>query len=77
MSPAVDESSNSWSVLPALVTRVEAAIRKFRADDPFRPIRVLVPNHVLGTLLSRAPFADTGYLAIHVELTRAARPTRV
>jgi hypothetical protein len=28
----------------------------------------LVPSHVLGTLLARALFADTGYLAIHVEL---------
>ena len=27
----------SWPVLPALVTRVEDAIRKLRADDPFRP----------------------------------------
>lgn len=32
------------------------------------PIHLIVPNHVLGTLLSRALFADTGYLAIHVAL---------
>ncbi len=59
---------NAWPVLPALVTRVEAAVRRCRAADPFLPIHVLVPNHVLGTLLARALFADTGYLAIHVEL---------
>ncbi len=58
----------SWPVLPALVTRVEAAIRTCRATEPFLPIHVLVPNHVLGTLLARALFADKGYLAIHVEL---------
>ena len=60
--------SASWPVLPALVARIEAAIRGFRTVDPFLPIHVLVPNHVLGTLLARALFADTGYLAIHVEL---------
>ena len=37
--------------------------------DPFLPIHLIVPNHVLGTLLSRALFADTGYVAIHVELS--------
>lgn len=62
------EKRPSWPVGPALVTRVEAAIRTFRAADPFLPVHILVPNHVLGTLLSRALFADTGYLAIHVEL---------
>lgn len=60
--------SASWPVLPALVTRVEAAVRKCRAADPFLPIHVVVPNHVLGTVLARALFAETGYLAIHVEL---------
>lgn len=58
----------SWPVVPALVALVEAAILAFRAADPFLPIHIVVPNHVLGTLLSRAIFADTGYLAIHVEL---------
>ena len=62
------EKRPSWPVGPALVTRVEAAIHTFRAADPFLPVHILVPNHVLGTLLSRALFADTGYLAIHVEL---------
>ena len=57
-----------WPVLPALVVRVEAAVRTFRAADPFLPVHIVVPNHVLGTLLARALFADTGYLAIHVEL---------
>jgi len=60
--------SRLWPVLPALVTRVEAAVRTFREADPVLPIHVLVPNHVLGTLLARSLFADTGYLAIHVEL---------
>ncbi len=58
----------SWPVLPALVTRIEAAVRGFRTADPFLPIHILVSNHLLVTLLSRALFADTGYLAIHVEL---------
>jgi hypothetical protein len=58
----------SWPTSPALVARVEAAIRKLRAADSFLPIHVIVPNHVLGTLLARALFAETGYLAIHVEL---------
>src|SRR5713101_3099326 len=58
----------SWPLLPALVARLEVAVRTFRAADPFLPVHVVVPNHVLGTLLSRALFADTGYLAIHVEL---------
>ena len=58
----------SWPVLPALVARLEAAVRTFRAADPFLPVHIVVPNHVLGTLLSRALFADTGYLAIHLEL---------
>lgn len=57
-----------WPVLLGLVTRVEASIRAFRSADPFLPVHVLVPNHVLATLLSRALFADTGYLAVHVEL---------
>ena len=63
-----EEQFASWPVSPSLVSRVETSIRNFRASDPFLPIHVLVPNHVLGTLLARALFADTGYLAIHVEL---------
>lgn len=55
-------------ILPALVARVESAILAMRADDPFRPVHVLVPNHVLGTLLSRALFAETGYLGIYIDL---------
>ena len=54
------EQFASWPVLPALVTRVEAAVRTFRVADPFLPIHVLVPNHILGTLLARSLFADTG-----------------
>ncbi len=60
--------SAAWPVLPDLVARIESAISAFRTADAFLPIHVLVPNHVLGTLLARALFADTGYLAIHVEL---------
>jgi hypothetical protein len=58
----------SGPVVQALVARVESAILAMRADDHFRPVHVLVPNHVLGTLLSRALFAETGYLGIHCEL---------
>ena len=63
-----DEQLASCPVLPSLVTRVEAAVRKCRAADPFLPIHILTPNPVLGTLLTRSLFAGTGYLAIHVEL---------
>ncbi len=52
--------TSSWPVLPALVSRVEAAVRTFRAADAFLPVHVIVPNHVVGTLLSRALFAGTG-----------------
>jgi ATP-dependent helicase/nuclease subunit B len=63
-----DEQLLSWPVLPALVARAEAAVRQCRAADPYLPIHIVVPNHVLGTLLARALFPDTGYLAIHVQL---------
>ena len=58
----------SGPIIQDLVARIEAAIVSMRADDPFRPVHVLVPNHVLGTLLSRALFPETGYLAIYCEL---------
>ena len=64
----IEIESTVWPVQPALVARIEAAIRTFRAADPFLPIHVIVPNHVLGTLLGRSLFADTGYLAIEVQL---------
>ena len=63
-----ETESTVWPVQPALVARIEAAIRTFRAADPFLPIHVIVSNHVLGTLLGRSLFADTGYLAIEVQL---------
>ena len=78
-----------WPVQPALVARIEAAIRTFRAADPFLPIHVIVSNHVLATLLGRSLFTDTGYLAIDVQLphefawsvtamtTSKARPERM
>lgn len=58
----------SGPIAQALVARVESAILAMRADDPFRPVHVLVPNHVLGTLFARSLFAGTGYLAIYCEL---------
>jgi hypothetical protein len=64
-----------WPVQPALVARIEAAIRQFRAADPFLPIHVIVSNHVLGTLLGCSLFADTVYLAIEVQLPVAAAMT--
>ena len=64
-----DANVASWPVLPKLVARVEAAVLTCRAANSFLPVHVLVPNHVLGTLLARAIFADTGYLAVHFELT--------
>ena len=57
-----------WPVSPELVTQVEAAIVKQRSADALLPIHVIVPNHVLATLLERALFSDTGYIAVHVEM---------
>ncbi|OFW34760.1 MAG: hypothetical protein A3F70_07245 [Acidobacteria bacterium RIFCSPLOWO2_12_FULL_67_14] len=68
MSTVLESEVLAWPVLPGLVARVEAAVRTFRAANPFLPVHLLVPNHVLGTLLARSIFAGTGYLAIHVEL---------
>lgn len=65
---AATDPATATPVLPALVAQVEAAVRAGRAGDPFRPVHILVPNHVLGTLLERALCAGTGSLAIHVEL---------
>ena len=60
--------SLSWPVSPELVAQVEAAIRKQRSGNALLPIHVIVPNHVLATLLERGLFDDTGYVAIHVEI---------
>ena len=62
------QPSLPWPVSPELVTQVEAAIVKQRAADALLPIHVIVPNHVLATLLERALFSDTGYIAVHVEM---------
>ena len=43
---------------------VERAVRTLRADDPLRPVVVVVPNRLLGVWLSRSIFADTGHMAI-------------
>ena len=51
----IETESTVWPVQPALVARIEAAIRTFRAADPFLPIHVIVSNHVLGPLLITAP----------------------
>ena len=64
----VDSSVVSGPLPRVLVAQIEAAIATLRAADPFRSVHVLVPNHVLGTHLSRALFAETGYLAIYCEL---------
>lgn len=68
MNVDLSREAQAWPVLPVLVARIEATVLQFRAADPFLPVHLLVPNHVLGTLLARSLFADTGYLAIHVEL---------
>ncbi|MGE3843071.1 MAG: hypothetical protein AB7I50_15970 [Vicinamibacterales bacterium] len=48
-----EASVESGSILQALVARVEAAVLALRADDAFRPVHFLVPNHVRGTALCR------------------------
>jgi ATP-dependent helicase/nuclease subunit B len=58
----------SGHILQNLLACIEAAVASLRVADPFRPVHVLVPNHVLGTLLSRSLFRDTGYLGIYCEL---------
>ena len=63
----------SAPIIQDLVARIEAAIVSMRADDPFRPMHVLIANHVLGTLLSRALFPETGYLGIYCELPPQVR----
>jgi ATP-dependent helicase/nuclease subunit B len=59
---------NAWPVQPALVDALESAILRCREANSILPVHVLVPNHVLGTLLGRALFAETGYLGIYLEL---------
>jgi hypothetical protein len=43
---------------------LEQAIRAVRADDPFLPVAVVVPDHLLGVWLSQSIFSDTGHMAI-------------
>jgi superfamily I DNA/RNA helicase/RecB family exonuclease len=62
------QRSRSWPVSPQLVAQIEEAIRNQRAKDALLPVHVVVPNHVLATLLERALFEDVGYLAVHIEL---------
>src|SRR5688572_25350786 len=57
-----------WPIAPELVGHVESAIQKQRQRDPLLPVHVIVSNHVLGTLLQRALFSDSGYLAVHIEM---------
>ena len=57
-----------WPVSPELVAQVESAIQQQRQGDAFLSIHVIVPNHVLATLLQRALFFGTGYVAVHVEM---------
>jgi hypothetical protein len=58
----------SGPIVHDLVARIEAGIVSMRVEDRSRPVHVSVPNHVLGTLLSRALFPQTGYLGIYCEL---------
>ena len=62
------QPSLAWPVSPELVAQVETAIQTQRAGDSLLSIHVIVPNHVLATLLERAVFGESGYLAIHVEM---------
>ncbi len=48
--------------------KLEDAIRGLRTDNPFRPVAVLVPNHLLGVWLSRSIFTETGHMAIEFML---------
>ena len=41
---------------------------KQRSTEALLPIHVIVPNHVLATLLERALFSDSAYIAVHVEM---------
>jgi RecB family exonuclease len=47
---------------------LEAVIRELRAKEPFLPVAVVVPNHLLGVWLSRSIFRDTGHMAIEFVL---------
>jgi len=47
---------------------LEHAVRTLRAANPFLPVAVVVPNHLLGVWLSRSIFRDTGHMAIEFVL---------
>ncbi len=47
---------------------LEDAIRALRAGNPLLPVKVVVPNHLLGVWLSRSIFKDTGHMAIEFVL---------
>jgi len=47
---------------------LEDAVRTLRAANPFLPVAVVVPNHLLGVWLSRSIFRDTGHMAIEFVL---------
>lgn len=48
--------------------RLEGAVLTLRAGNPFLPVQVVVPNHLLGVWLSRSIFRDTGHMAIEFVL---------
>ncbi len=50
------------------VRALERVIRALRAENPFLPVTVIVPNHLLGLWLSRSIFSDTGHMAIEFAL---------
>ena len=47
---------------------LESAIRTLRASNALLPVKVVVPNHLLGVWLSRSIFRDTGHMAIEFVL---------
>ena len=48
----------------ALRAALERAICTVRADNPFLPVAVVVPNHLLGARLSPSIPADTAHTAV-------------
>lgn len=64
-------ASFSNRISGSLVAGIEDVVRGLRVGDPFRPVHVLVPNHVLGGLLSCALFRETDCFGICCELPHA------
>jgi RecB family exonuclease len=47
---------------------LEDAVRTLRSENPFLPVAVVVPQHLLGVWLGRSIFRDTGHMAIEFVL---------